>query len=167
MPYRKRDIEERAAPEGDAGIVGDLVRQFADPYAFFRELVQNAIDAGSADIRVDIGLDTDGALNISVRDKGEGMDREVLENKLLVLFRSGKEGVAGKIGKFGVGFVSVLALSPKRVTVTTTKGKGRTWTLHLFSDHSYELFESAGTEPEAIGATILSGSRQPSCSAVS
>jgi molecular chaperone HtpG len=135
-----------ATPDGaveNDGLVDDLVKQFADPYAFLRELIQNAIDAGSSAIFVRV--ETAGAgVRISVRDRGEGMDPDVIENKLLVLFRSGKEGQQGKIGKFGVGFVSVLALGPKRVTVTTTKGSGRTWTLHLFPDHSYELFESAG-----------------------
>ena len=46
-PYRDgghRDVVE--APV-DRGIVGDVIAQFADPYAFYRELVQNSIDAGS------------------------------------------------------------------------------------------------------------------------
>lgn len=150
MPYRKRDIEERGEPTGGEGIVGDLVRQFADPYAFFRELVQNAIDAGSADIRVDIARDGDGSLLISLRDAGEGMDRETMETKLLVLFRSGKEGVAGKIGKFGIGFVSVLAIGPTVVKVQSTRG-GKGHTLHLYADHSYELFEHGGTR---AGTTV-------------
>ena len=33
-------------------IIDDVVNQFADPLAFFRELVQNAIDAGSGEIAV-------------------------------------------------------------------------------------------------------------------
>ena len=150
MPYRQRDVDERAPEDGQAGIVGDLVRQFADPYAFFRELVQNAIDAESRNIRVDIARDDEGALLFSVRDAGEGMDRDILENKLLVLFRSGKEGVAGKIGKFGIGFVSVLALGPTVVKVQSTRAdKGHT--LHLYADHSYELFEHP---PGEAGTTV-------------
>ena len=78
------------------GLVDDLVKQFADPYAFLRELIQNAIDAGSSAIFVRV--ETAGAgVRISVRDRGEGMDPDVIENKLLVLFRSGKEGQQGKI----------------------------------------------------------------------
>lgn len=150
MPYRQRDVDERPPEEEQAGIVGDLVRQFADPYAFFRELVQNAIDAGSTDIRVDIARDAEGALLFSVSDAGEGMDRDILENKLLVLFRSGKEGIPGKIGKFGIGFVSVLAIKPSVVKVQSTRaGKGHT--LHLYADHSYELFEHP---PAAPGTTV-------------
>lgn len=142
-PYRGGAAAKPDGAVENDGLVDDLVKQFADPYAFLRELVQNAIDAGSSAIFARVETAGSG-VRISVRDRGEGMDPDVMENKLLVLFRSGKEGQEGKIGKFGVGFVSVLALGPKRVTVTTTKGSGRTWTLHLFPDHSYELFESAG-----------------------
>ncbi|MCA9611841.1 MAG: ATP-binding protein [Sandaracinus sp.] len=152
-PYRGgASAPSEGAVEND-GLVDDLVKQFADPYAFLRELVQNSIDAGSTAIFARVEAIGDG-VRISVRDRGEGMDPDVIENRLLVLFRSGKEGQEGKIGKFGVGFVSVLALSPKRVTVTTTKGKGRTWTLHLFSDHSYELFESAGGSQAGTSVAI-------------
>lgn len=142
MPYRKH---EGGAPSEavDEGIVGELVQQFADPYAFYRELVQNAIDAGTAAVRVLIRPRAGGGVRVSVRDEGEGMDPEILEDRLLVLFRSGKEGRTDAIGKFGVGFVSVLALEPERVTVSTQRAEGPRYTLHLFADHRYELFESA------------------------
>jgi len=46
-----------------------LVHQFADPMACFRELVQNAVDAGSAEI--DIRFEhVDGRLVIHVDDFG-------------------------------------------------------------------------------------------------
>lgn len=150
-PYRGSTVQSDGQPVENDGLVDDLVKQFADPYAFLRELVQNAIDAGTP--RIDVRLDAHGdAVRVSVQDHGEGMDPDVIENKLLVLFRSGKEGMEGKIGKFGVGFISVLALSPERVTVTTSKGTGRSWTLHLMADHSYELFETLGGG--AAGTTV-------------
>lgn len=154
MPYRQRDVDERAPGDGQAGIVGDLVRQFADPYAFLRELVQNAIDAESRTIRVGIARDDEGALLFSVQDAGDGMDRAVLEDKLLVLFRSGKEGVAGKIGKFGIGFVSVLALGPSVVKVQSTRG-GKGHTLHLYADHAYELFEHPPAKTTGTTVTLV------------
>src|SRR5512146_2494880 len=46
-----------AAPE--AGLVDEMVRQFADPYAFLRELAQNGIDAGATRIAVTIERDGD------------------------------------------------------------------------------------------------------------
>src|SRR4051794_16186228 len=124
--------DEVAEAPRDAGIVGDVIAQFADPNAFYRELVQNSIDAGTPSI--DIRLDYDDAehrMHIVVRDRGAGMTREIIENQLLVLFRSTKEHDHTKIGKFGIGFASVLAPSPDVVIVQSARD-GRRLTLHLF-----------------------------------
>ena len=71
-----------------------------------RELIQNSLDAGAARINVRMAW-SDGELRIEVDDDGEGMDRATIEGYLLTLFRSTKEEDLTKIGKFGVGFVSV------------------------------------------------------------
>ncbi len=142
-PYRAGGPREDEV-EVEGGIVDDLVQQFADPLAFYRELVQNAIDAETEEVVVTVQHSPGQPVVISVTDRGEGMDQEVLQEKLLVLFRSGKEDQDDKIGKFGVGFVSVLAMNPERVTVRTSKGKGKSHVLHLHRDHSYELFEAGG-----------------------
>lgn len=142
-PYRAGGPREDDA-EVEGGIVSDLVKQFADPLAFYRELVQNAIDAETEEVVVALKHGPGQPVVISVTDRGEGMDQETLQEKLLVLFRSGKEDQEDKIGKFGVGFVSVLAMNPERVTVRTSKGDGKSHVLHLHRDHSYELFEAGG-----------------------
>ena len=142
-PYREGRTRGESTP-ADGGIVDDLVQQFADPLAFYRELIQNAIDAETDRVIVSIQHSPGEPVVISVQDRGEGMDQETLQEKLLVLFRSGKENQEGKIGKFGVGFVSVLAMEPERVTVRTSRGQGKTHVLHLYRDHSYELFEAGG-----------------------
>jgi molecular chaperone HtpG len=153
----------------DTGIVGDVIAQFADPFAFLRELVQNAIDAGTPSIDVSIEYDEGaGAVRAAVRDQGEGMSREIVENQLLVLFRSTKENDDTKIGKFGVGFASVLSPQPSIVTVQTSRD-GRRHTLHLHRDLSYELFDAGpatrtGTTveleiplaPDAVGDFVAS-----------
>ena len=96
-PYRSGPVEERASAAGDQGIVGDVIGQIADRYAFLRELVQNAIDAGTE--TVEVRLEHDGEImHASVRDRGEGMTREIVEDQLLVLFRSTKESDRSKIG---------------------------------------------------------------------
>lgn len=141
-PYRDgghRDIVE--API-DRGIVGDVIAQFADPYAFYRELVQNSIDAGSTEVHVELNYDeASEKLRASVRDRGEGMSRDVIENQLLVLFRSTKEKDKSKIGKFGVGFKSVLSPNPDIVIVHSVR-EGKKHTLHLYRDLTYDLFDA-------------------------
>jgi hypothetical protein len=151
-PYRRPGYEVAAEAPRDAGLVSDLITQFADPLAFYRELVQNSLDANTPTIEVEIDYEADERLaRISVRDRGEGMTRDVLENRLLVLFRSTKEGVEGKIGKFGVGFVSVLAVEP-RVVAITTACDGRRLGVHLHPDLSYELFDLG--RATATGTTV-------------
>jgi molecular chaperone HtpG len=131
-----------AEPPRDAGIVGEVIGQFADPFAFYRELVQNAIDAGTPSVEVIVEREADGeVVRASVRDAGEGMTREIVEDQLLVLFRSTKENDDSKIGKFGIGFASVLAPAPNVVVVHTSRD-GRRLTLHLQRDLSYELFDA-------------------------
>jgi molecular chaperone HtpG len=151
-PYRTEEREARAEAPRDPGIVGDVIAQFADPLAFFRELVQNAIDAGTEAVEVRLEHDAGAALmRASVRDRGEGMTREVLENQLLVLFRSTKERDATKIGKFGIGFASVLAPAPRIVIVQTARD-GRRLTLHLHPDLTYQLYDGgAASQP---GTTV-------------
>ena len=115
---------------GDA--LDDLINQFADPMSFFRELIQNALDAGSGEVDVDFEFEageTDpeqGAMIVVVTDYGEGMDREIIDNKLTRLFSSAKDGDMTKIGKFGIGFVSVFAIDPDAVCVDTARA-GEGW----------------------------------------
>ncbi len=133
---------ERAEAPRSPGIVGEIIGQFADRFAFLRELVQNAIDAGTASVEVRLEHDAgSGMMKVSVRDQGEGMTREIVEGQLLVLFRSTKEKDDSKIGKFGIGFASVLAPRPSVVVVQTARA-GKRLTLHLHPDLTYQLFEA-------------------------
>lgn len=141
MPYRSVGWEERAEAPRDPGIVGDVIAQFADRYAFLRELVQNAIDAGTDSVEVRLHYaPEERAMRVTVRDQGEGMTREIVEDQLLVLFRSTKEKDDSKIGKFGIGFASVLSPGPRLVVVQTARG-GRRLTMHLHPDLTYQLFD--------------------------
>jgi molecular chaperone HtpG len=149
-PYRTVDRDETAEAPRDPGIVGDVIAQFADPLAFYRELVQNSIDAGSPSIEIRLEY-ADNIFRVAVRDRGEGMTRDTLENQLLVLFRSTKEKDTTKIGKFGIGFASVLAPSPEVVMVHTARD-GRRLTLHLQRDLTYRLFD-AGPASQ-VGTTV-------------
>ncbi|MDQ3369267.1 MAG: ATP-binding protein, partial [Myxococcota bacterium] len=148
-PYRTVSRDDVTDAPRDAGIVGDIIAQFADPLAFYRELVQNSIDAGTPAVEIELTHDA-GIARVAVRDRGEGMTRDVLENQLLVLFRSTKEQDRSKIGKFGIGFASVLAPNPEVVIVQTARD-GRRLVLHLRRDLSYQLYDGGpATQPGTV-----------------
>jgi molecular chaperone HtpG len=118
-----------------AEALAGLVHQFADPMACFRELVQNAVDAGSMEI--DIRFEhVDGRLVVHVDDFGEGMDRHIIDTKLTRLFSSSKEGDRTKIGRFGIGFVSVFALQPEVICLDTSRA-GEHWRVIFMPDRSF------------------------------
>ncbi len=158
MPYRSGRSKEPTEAGRQEGLVDELIAQFADPLAFYRELVQNSIDAGATAVSVALAwepsADGDGVLTASVRDDGCGMEQRVLEEELTVLFRSGKENDDTKIGKFGVGFISVLAVKPNLVAVQTSKGSGAQFTLHLYPDQTYDLFRAEGAPSHGTSVTL-------------
>lgn len=127
--------------------LGTLVQQFRGEYEFVRELVQNALDSGSAVVRVsttyepadDSSSPTAGLAAIHVDDDGSGMSRVVIEEHFTRLFASTKEDDLTCIGKFGVGFVSVFSVEPESVVVTTGTGV-ECWELVIDSDRRFDLY---------------------------
>ena len=139
-------------------LITELVHQFSDPFAFYRELIQNSIDAGSARIEVVLSFSPavdDGLLSAAVSDWGEGMDRSIIERYLLTKFHSSKEGDLTKIGKFGIGFMSVFAPAPDLVVVDTGRD-GEDWRLLFHPDLSYELLRG----PEPVEGTVVTLHKQ-------
>ena len=120
--------------------VENLVTQFSSSLDFYRDLVQNSIDAGSSSIAVwtefQPGDGVDGTIGLHVDDFGEGMNEDIIDNQLTQLFSSSKEGDLTKIGKFGIGFVSVFAPKPKGVLVHTGRD-GEYWEVFFHEDRSY------------------------------
>ncbi len=122
-----------------------LIHQFADPLSFYREIIQNALDAGSEEIEIylthESGSDSDsdeGVTIIHIDDWGIGMTREIIEKRLTRLFSSSKDGDRTKIGKFGIGFVSIFAIEPELVCVDTSR-EGEHWRVLFTADHRFEL----------------------------
>lgn len=159
-PYRAR--QESAPPPASptTGLVADMVRQFADPYAFLRELVQNGIDAGARSLEIRIERSTDGTVATSVTDDGNGMSLDVIQGPLLTLFESSKEGDSKKIGKYGVGFVSVFATDPDEVQVSTWRD-GQAWLVRLLKDHSFEVNDAGPRERSGTTVTLLKRMEEP------
>ncbi|MHB8879860.1 MAG: ATP-binding protein [Myxococcaceae bacterium] len=132
-------------------MVEQLVHQFSDPFAFYRELIQNGIDAGSSRIEVLLRFEPGrqkGLATATVQDWGEGMNREIIETYLLTKFRSSKENDLTKIGKFGIGFMSVFSPAPELVVVETGRD-GEYWRILFHPDRRYELLRC----PEPVEGT--------------
>jgi hypothetical protein len=128
---------------GAAGVdelLARLVAQFASPYDFLRELVQNSMDAGSD--RVDVVLHTHEAgdavvYEIEAIDAGHGMDEPIIDGELTRLFSSGKSGDRRMAGGFGIGFVSVFAWQPQVVLLHTGRNT-ESWEVQFFEDRRFE-----------------------------
>jgi hypothetical protein len=120
--------------------VDNLVTQFASHLDFYRELIQNSIDAGSTTIDAWMefipGEEDQGTIAIHVDDSGDGMTEAIIDGQLTKLFSSQKEGDLTKIGKFGIGFVSVFACKPKAVLVHTGRD-GECWEVCFDADRSF------------------------------
>jgi len=119
----------------------ELVNQFSDPLSFLRELVQNAIDAGSHEVEINTSFEPKGeggTAVVAVSDWGGGMSREIIETKLTRLFSSQKDGDRTKIGKFGIGFVSVFAIGPEVVCVDTARD-GEAWRVLFDEKRAFRL----------------------------
>lgn len=112
-----------------------MVAQFSDPYAFLRELVQNSLDAGSHLVEVDIEY-VQGCTVLTCIDTGEGMDEQLIDTRLTRVFASSKQEDLTKIGRFGIGFLSIFALEPRDVVVDTGRN-GLAFRVHFRSDRSF------------------------------
>ncbi|MEZ4452011.1 MAG: ATP-binding protein [Nannocystaceae bacterium] len=120
-----------------------LIHQFSDPLSFYREVIQNALDAGSQEVEIRITFEPSGGgdkglMTVHVDDWGEGMTREIIEKRLTRLFSSSKDGDRTKIGKFGIGFVSIFATDPELVCIDTSR-EGEHWRILFKADKRFEL----------------------------
>jgi len=127
-----------------AGLLERLISQFAGPYDFLRELVQNSLDAGSdraevvLETHADVGIEADEVVfELRVSDAGSGMDEAIIDGGLTRLFASTKADDRTMAGGYGVGFVSVFAWEPEAVLVQTGRG-GEAWELVFYPDRRFE-----------------------------
>lgn len=111
----------------------ESLRYGDDPFVFLRELVQNARDAGARHIGVAVSV-TEGRSRLVFNDDGRGMSFAHARAFLFKLYASSKEGDAGNVGHFGVGFWSVLRFGPDTLRVESRTKSGETWAVELDAD---------------------------------
>ncbi|MBI5148552.1 ATP-binding protein [Candidatus Pacearchaeota archaeon] len=174
---RKLDTKVFAVETNARQTLEYLLNQFEEPEMCYRELVQNSLDAESP--RIDINFEftpheteekdgdpfgyyKKGKLVIKFEDYGTGMTIAEQEEYLTKLFASSKEGDTSKIGRFGIGFVSIFKLNPDEVIVESSK-QDDNWKLVIDKNFSSKRFENEprkGTKVRAIfndltGAEVL------------
>jgi len=146
-------------------LLGRLVAQFASPYDFLRELVQNSLDAGSD--RVEVSLDAipseedvgDSVVySLSISDTGSGMDEAIIDGGLTRLFATTKADDRTMAGGFGIGFVSVFAWQPEAVLVQTGR-TGESWEVLFYG--ASRNFEKRRLEAPVEGTTVTLLRRGP------
>lgn len=71
------------------------------PLKWWREAVQNAVDAGSSNVELGTKENQDGTFTVWCDDDGSGMDEDVIINKFLVLGATTKTSSSGAAGGFG------------------------------------------------------------------
>ena len=86
-------------------------------FAFWRELFQNATDAGSTEIRVSLADKGGGVIGVEFSDNGSGMTRDVLENVYFSLGSSTKND-GSTVGGFGRARI-LTCFSMKNYTIHT------------------------------------------------
>lgn len=102
------EFRARARAEAD--------RYGPDPWVFVRELLQNARDAGAT--RVEFTCEVAGGRwRLHCRDDGEGMGFGHARRYLFSLYASSKESRRDQVGRFGVGFWSILRFEPDRIMI--------------------------------------------------
>ncbi len=122
-----------------------------DPWVFVRELLQNARDAGATKVEFRVE-ESDGQTRIVCTDDGEGMSYAHARRYLFSLYASSKEQSDNQVGRFGVGFWSVLRFDPSRIVIRSNPKDDEPWEIAL--DGSLEHAERS-TPDLAPGTQVV------------
>lgn len=115
-------------------------------HAFWREALQNSVDAGASEVSIDALQVMSGPLlgdetlipvtRVIIADNGHGMPLETIEDVFFQLGRSTKRDVEGAIGGFGTARM-LLCFSQTRYEIRTgdirVRGSGMTYTVSSLS----------------------------------
>jgi hypothetical protein len=116
------------------------------------DIIDNSVDARASKILVQIHMDTEGEILISIADDGIGMGETELENAMTY----GAESQANKsrLGKFGLGLKTASTAFCRRLSVISRGENGGkvqklTWDLdHVRDKRQWEVIQSEPTSEE-------------------
>jgi len=80
--------------------------------AWWREAIQNSVDAGATEIHLSLHANPNGTSTVKVLDNGTGMTQEILVNKFFGYGETGKIGAGTVAGTGGFGVAKGLLLFP-------------------------------------------------------
>ena len=120
----------RKLAEDGCRIYGD------DPWFFFRELAQNARDAGATRIDIEARRLPSGEEYLRFTGDGKGMGLEEARRFLFRLYSSSKEKDRYAAGMYGIGFWSVLRFRPQHIVVESDNEREH-WGIAI--DAAFEL----------------------------
>jgi len=128
----------------------DIIRfQFGAENRGIIELIANSMDANAKNIEI-----TDDNERIDIKDDGTGMCLKNLLYDLALPFYSEKQG-KNTIGRFGLGFFSILGVLKKGGKVTVTSQKNTAAYQAVYTEENGKIFvEYYKTEPSEIGTAV-------------
>ena len=112
----------------------------SDVWFFLRELAQNSRDADADQIRVSTGYLDENIEFIRFEDNGTGMSRDHANDYLFKLYASSKENQKNSIGKYGIGFWTILKFEPYKIIIES-KYKTKAWSIQLNTKLEIENIE--------------------------
>jgi len=123
-------LEQALAGTAKAGIRADrrriredMAMQFSNPLEYIRELIANACDASARRVEVSGRQDTDG-FSVIAEDDGCGMDKKTVRNYLMLFRSHERAGQKERIGRHGIGKLSIAAVKGQvGFTMITSTGR--------------------------------------------
>ena len=127
----------------DVGCFVEATRDsgYRGPAAAVSEFIDNSIEAGASEIRVEIRLDTESSAELCVTDNGCGMTMKELSYSLQFAGSSRFQSRA-MMGRYGMGLPNAALSLGRRVDVYTWRSAGRVLRVHLDLD---EVSQAGGT----------------------
>jgi len=118
------------------------------------DLVDNSIAADATVVRVHLGLNPRGDVDLLIVDNGSGMNTEGLENALT--YGSKRRDDKASLGKFGLGLKTATTAFARKLTLTSRDAETATtavWDLDDVAEHGWTI--AFQPEPDPLSVSYL------------